>query len=60
MCVLGAEWGLGGMELGVCSNNIMIFSLHIAASQSHTVHVLYIFVCIYIYIVSCHIYVLLS
>ena len=49
VCVLGAGWGLGWMELRVGSNIMILFSLYIAAS--HTVRVHYT----YIYIVSCHI-----
>ena len=59
MCVcilLGAGWVMGGMELRVGNNNIIIFSLYIAAS--HTVHVLYIyfFVCVCVYILLSHMY----
>ena len=41
------------MELWVGSNTMIFSPLYIAAS--HTAHVRYIFVCVYIYIVSCHI-----
>ena len=54
VCVLGAGWGLGGMELRVGSN-IMIFFLVLYTAASRTAHVLYIFCVIYICIVSSYI-----
>ena len=53
VCVLGARWGLGGMEFMVGSN-ILIFFFVLYTAASHTAHVLYIF-CVYICIVSSYI-----
>jgi len=60
VCVLGAGWGLGGVELRVGSN-IMILFFVLYTAASHMAHELYI-LCVYIYalLVLIYIYVLLS
>ena len=58
MCVyvLGAGWGLGGMELRVGNNIMILFSLYyIYCCFSYGTCSLYFCVYIYIYIVSSYI-----
>ena len=54
MCVLGAGWGLGGMELKVGSNIMICFPLYYILSLLIR-HMYFIFLCITLCIVTSYI-----